>query len=71
MSILLQKGSQTMKLAVRVFSLFVVLAGALGATSSRNTLAAAGPEVGPDSLPIPLCGPGIPCGPGEVPHEVR
>lgn len=70
-SILLQKGSQAMKLAVRAFSLVIVLAGALGATSSPKILAAAGPQVGPDSLPIPLCGPGIPCGPGEVPHLSR
>jgi hypothetical protein len=55
-----------MKLAVRAFALLIVLAGAAGASSSHNTLAAAGPQVGPDSLPIPLCGPGLECPPGGI-----
>ncbi len=60
-----------MKLAVRAFALLIVLAGAAGATSSSKTLAAAGPQVGPDSLPIPLCGPGLDCGPNAAPGGLR
>jgi hypothetical protein len=70
-SILLQKGSQIMKLAVRTIALLIVLAGAFAATSSPTVLAAAGPQVGPDSLPIPLCGPGIDCGPNVVSGGLR
>ncbi len=67
-SILLQKGSQAMKLAVRAFSLVVVLAGAPGATLvSATYLPRLALRSGPDSLPIPLCGPGSLARPGEVP----
>jgi hypothetical protein len=53
-----------MKLAIRIFALAVVVAGAAAATVSSSTSHAVvrGQAVSA-SLPIPGCGPGIPCPP--------
>jgi len=61
-----------MKIAVRVFTMFVVFAGlALASVSSANVKAASQPSAaavdpGPLGLPVPQCGPGVPtCGNGS------
>jgi hypothetical protein len=60
------KGALFMKIAVRVFTMFVVFAGlALASVSSANLKTATQPSAaavdpGPLGLPVPQCGPGVP-----------
>lgn len=62
-----------MKIAVRVFTMFVVFAGlGLASVSSANVQApsqpsAAAVDPGPLGLPIPECGPGVPTCPQQPP----
>lgn len=65
-----------MKLALRVFTMIVVLAGITAASMApasampSNSASLAGP--GPLSLPAPTCGPGIPtCPPGPPQGGLR
>jgi hypothetical protein len=57
---LVHEGLPTMKLAIRIFALFVVIAGAAAATSSTTNVftshqsaAMAGPEPGCGEIPCP------------------
>ncbi|HLI03922.1 MAG TPA: hypothetical protein VKU93_06590 [Terracidiphilus sp.] len=57
-----------MKLVLRVFTMLVVLAGLAASPSSSSSLMfatnlTASADPGPFSLPIPWCGPGMPCPP--------
>jgi hypothetical protein len=59
-----------MKLAIRIFAMSVVLAGLSAASVSSATLralpshlSATASDPDPQSLPIPLCGPWVPCQP--------
>ncbi len=57
-----------MKLALRAFAMTVVLAGLVATPSSGSSLMlatnlTASADPGPFSLPIPICGPGVPCPP--------
>jgi hypothetical protein len=53
-----------MKLAIRISALCVVLAGATAVSfSSATTHAIVSHQSATAGMPIPLCGPGIPCGP--------
>ena len=54
-----------MKLAIRIFALSVVVAGAAAASvSSASTKAFPTHQAATESMPIPTCGPGMPmCSP--------
>jgi hypothetical protein len=53
-----------MKTIVRIFALSVVVAGAAAASvSSSSTHAFRSHQAATESMPIPACGPGIPCPP--------
>ena len=53
-----------MKLAIRISALCVVLAGATAVSfSSATTHAIVSHQSATAGMLIPLCGPGIPCGP--------
>lgn len=57
-----------MKLSVHIFAFCLILAGAAAAsfTSSNPTRTiAASHQSATAGLPIPVCGPGIPCGGGH------
>lgn len=62
-----------MKIAVRVFTMFVVFSGlALASVSSANVKADSLPSTalvdpGPLGMPVPQCGPGIPTCPQNPP----
>lgn len=49
-----------MKLAVRIFALSVVIAGAAAASFSSSTIHARSHQSATDTLPVPTCGPNIP-----------
>ncbi|MGD0521731.1 MAG: hypothetical protein ABSA48_10795 [Terracidiphilus sp.] len=55
-----------MKLAIRIFALFVVVAGAAAATSS-STSKFVSHQSATAAGPIPLCVPGVPCTPDNPP----
>jgi hypothetical protein len=63
-SIKFTKGLPIMKLAVRIFALSIVFAGAAAATfSSSTTHVIASHQSAAASLPVPGCGPSVPmCG---------
>lgn len=64
MSIQTLKELLTMKLFVRAFALCLVLAGLAGASLSSSTMhATPSHQSATSAMPIPLCGPGIPCPP--------
>jgi hypothetical protein len=51
----------TMKLAIRIFGLSVVLAGLAAAYgSSATTRVLASPQAATAKMPVPLCAPGLP-----------
>ncbi len=56
-----------MKLAIRIFALSVVVAGAAAASvSSASTKAFPSHQAATANLPVPACGPGVPtCGPSR------
>ncbi len=60
-----------MKLSVRIFAFCLVLAGAAAVSFSSSTSItnprafAASHQSATAGLPIPICGPGIPCGGGR------
>ncbi|UWZ85318.1 hypothetical protein [Occallatibacter riparius] len=61
-----------MKLAVRIFGLSIVLAGAAAATlSSSTTHAMASSQAVSAKLPIPVCGPTVPTCPTKPDPTVR
>ena len=61
----MQKGLPIMKLAIRIFALSVVVAGAAAATlSSSTTHAIPSQQSATAKLPVPLCAPGLPGCPG-------
>jgi hypothetical protein len=49
-----------MKLAVRIFALSIVIAGAAAASLSSTTIHVRSHQSATETLPIPACGPGIP-----------
>jgi hypothetical protein len=56
-----RKGLLIMKLAIRIFALSVVFAGAAAATlSSSTTKALPSQQSATAQFPIPLCAPGLP-----------
>jgi flagellar basal body-associated protein FliL len=60
------KGLLIMKLAVRIFALSVVIAGAAAASlSSSTTHAVRSHQSATDTLPVPMCGPHIPTCPAQ------
>jgi len=61
-----------MKLAIRTFALCVVLTGAAAASmSSATTHAVASHQSATSALPVPLCGPWVPCPPDPPSGNVR
>ena len=61
----IQKGLPIMKLAIRIFALSVVVAGAAAATlSSSTTHAIPSQQSATAKMPVPLCAPGLPGCPG-------
>ena len=61
------KGLPTMKLAIRIFALTIVVAGAAAAATTPKTASAIPSHQSATAhLPVPECGPGIPgCGNGN------
>ena len=56
----------TMKLAIRILAFaFVLAGGAAASVSSTTTHALASHQAAAASLPVPICGPDIPCPPNE------
>jgi len=63
LSIQIHQRLPTMKLAVRIFALSVVVAGvAAAATTPRNTLSLSSHQSATERMPSPACGPGMPGG---------
>jgi len=60
-----KRSNQIMKTAIRIFALSVVVAGAAAASLS-STKGLPSHQSATASNPIPLCGPGIPCGPNNA-----
>jgi hypothetical protein len=56
-----------MKLAIRIFALFVVVAGAAAATTTSKTTFVSH-QSATASWPGPICGNGIPCPPDGPQH---
>jgi hypothetical protein len=57
-----RKGLPTMKLAIQIFALCVVVAGAAAASvSPKTTQLLASHQSATSALPVPCCGPGMPC----------
>jgi hypothetical protein len=61
-----------MKLAIRILGLCIVLAGFAAASfSSATTRLVPSHQAAVAAMPVPFCGPGIPCGPGNVAPTLR
>jgi hypothetical protein len=61
-----QKGLPTMKLTLRIFALSIVFVGVAAASVSHSSARALPSHQSATAAnPVPLCGPGIPCGPTE------
>ena len=57
-----------MRLVVRTFAICIVLIGATAVSlSSASTKGVASHQAAAASLPVPICGPWVPCQPDPVP----
>jgi hypothetical protein len=61
-----------MKLVIRAFALCLVLAGATAATlSSSTSQSVPSHQSATAALPIPACGPWVPCQPSAAPKGLK